>query len=136
MQRLFRLLLLLCLLLLLIGCKTKYVSVPEYRTEYKTRTDTIHRVDSFTQHDSVAVYVKADTVYKERWRTKELYKYLYKTHTDTLLKTDSIRVPYPVEKQLTRSQRSFITIGKIATGALTAVVLAFALWLAIRLRRR
>lgn len=121
------------LALLLAGCRTKYVSVPEYHTEYRVRTDTVHRVDSFTQHDSVAVWVKADTVYKERWRTKELYKYLYKNSTDTLLKTDSVRVPYPVEKKLSRSQRAFITMGKIAMGALVAVVIAAAVWLAVRL---
>ena len=95
-----------CLLLsMLTGCRTKYVSVPEYHTEYKTRTDSILKRDSVWIHDSVSVWMKNDTVYKDRWHTEWRYHNIDKIRQDTILKKDSVRVPYPVEKRLSKWQQ-------------------------------
>ena len=50
----------------LVSCRTKYVSVPEYHTEYKVRTDSFIKRDSVWVHDSVSVWMKGDTVFKEK----------------------------------------------------------------------
>lgn len=42
----------------LVSCRTKYVSVPEYHTEYKVRTDSFIKRDSVWVHDSVSVWMK------------------------------------------------------------------------------
>ena len=86
--------------LLLVGCKTKEKVV----TVEKVRTDTTyimkHQRDSVWLHDSIHVTEKGDTIRIERWHTK----YIEKATHDTLYqhKTDSVPVPYPVEKLVER----------------------------------
>jgi hypothetical protein len=58
------------------------------------------------------VTVKGDTVYEYKY--KYLYKYQYINRTDTLMKTDSIQIPYPVEKQLSKWQRFKLDFGGTA----------------------
>lgn len=90
----------------LTSCRSvKYVSVPEYHTEYKTRTDSILKRDSVWIHDSVSVWMKNDTVFKDRWHTEWRYHNIDKIRQDTIMKTDSVRVPYPIEKRLSKWQQ-------------------------------
>lgn len=106
-----------------VSCRTQYIPVETVRTEYKTR-DSI-RVDSVYQQDSVYVLVKGDTIYQYRY--KYLYKYQYLNRTDTVIKVDSVQVPYPVEKQLTRWQQMKIELGGWAVGVI--VILSIVLML-------
>lgn len=102
------------------SCRSiKYVPVETVRIEYKTR-DSI-RFDSIYQHDSVFLLIKGDTVYKEKY--KYLYRYLTINNTDTVIKTDSIQIPYPVEKELSRWQKIKLELGGWAFG--TALALLF-----------
>lgn len=103
----------------LSSCRTQYVPVESVRTEYKTR-DSI-RVDSIYQQDSIYVLVKGDTVYQYRY--KYLYKYQYLNRTDTVIKVDSVQVPYPVEKQLTRWQQMKKELGGWAFGIIILFIL-------------
>lgn len=112
--------------LCLAGCKTKYVAVPEYHTEYKVRTDSVITRDTIMLRDSVYVsqFLKGDTVYVSKvitkWRDKAAYRHI--AHTDTIIKTDSIRVPMPVERSLTKSERRYIRLGRLAAGFLCMAV--------------
>lgn len=104
---------LLTLAICLTSCRSiKYVPVETVKTEYKTR-DSI-RFDSIYEHDSIFLFVKGDTVYKEKYRYK--YQYLTINKTDTVMLTDSVQIPYPVEKQLTRWQQMKIELGGWAFG--------------------
>lgn len=103
----------------LSSCRTQYVPVETVRTEYKTR-DSV-RYDSIYKHDSIFYLIKGDTVYKYVKQVE--YKYLFINRTDTILKTDSIQVPYPVEKRLTRWQTLKMELGGWALG----VIIVFAL---------
>lgn len=106
---------LLTIAICLTSCRSiKYVPVETVKTEYKTR-DSI-RFDSIYNQDSIYVLVKGDTVYQYRY--KYLYKYQYLNRTDTVMKTDSVQVPYPVEKQLTRWQQMKIELGGWAVGVI------------------
>ena len=89
------------------SCRTQYIPVETVRTEYKTR-DSI-RVDSIYNQDSIYILVKGDTVYQYRY--KYLYKYQFLNKTDTMIKTDSVQVPYPVEKSLSRWQTIKMELG-------------------------
>lgn len=110
----------------------KHVPVETVRTEYKTR-DSI-RFDSIYQRDSVFYMVKSDTVYK--YKERYLYKYLYLNRTDTLIKTDSIQVPYPVEKNLTKWQAMKIELGGWAFGIIVAFGLVIVGRLVYRWRKK
>lgn len=110
-----------------VGCSTtRYVEV--------TNTDTVHHFsqqrDSILLFDSVFVdrYINGDTIKI----TKEVYKLRYKDRfvTDTLYINKEIKVPYPVEKELTTWQKIKINTGEIflCLFALSLVVIAI-LWI-------
>ena len=85
---------------LMAGCKTKerVVTVEKVRTD--TTYITKHQRDSVWLHESIHVTEKGDTIRIEKWHTK----YIEKATHDTLYqhKTDSVPVPYPVEKLVER----------------------------------
>ena len=119
MKRLIYIIMLLTLATCFISCRTQYIPVESVRIEYKTR-DSI-RYDSIYQRDSIYTLVKGDTVYQYRY--KYLYRYLTTNRTDTILKNDSIRVPYPVEKKLTRWQTVKMELGGWAIGVILLLTL-------------
>lgn len=116
------------ILLVLAVCSctsVKYVPVETIKTEYKTRDSIRH--DSIYQRDSIYTLIRGDTVYK--YKEKYLYKYLFLNKTDTVLKTDSVQVPYLVEKELTRWQEVKIELGGWAFGVIISFALVVIGWL-------
>lgn len=101
------------------SCRTQYVPVETVRTEYKIH-DSV-RFDSIYQRDSVFMYHNGDTIYQYKY--KYLYRYLTINKTDTLIKTDSIQVPYPVEKRLTHWQKVKMELGGWAFGGLVMTLI-------------
>jgi hypothetical protein len=106
---------------LLTGCKTKTVLVPvkETKIEYRDRL----RVDSIYNRDTVQIYGRNDTVFKDiiKWRER------FRLDTVSVVRIDSI--PYPVEvilevNKLTKWQRWRLTILNII-GGLIIVYVAF-----------
>lgn len=111
-------------LITLTGCKTvKFVPVPEYHTLYKTRVDTEQRLDSVYFRDSVFIAAKGDTVFLTKTHWRERFRNVYHTKTDTIMQLDSIRVPYPVEKQLTKWQQWKMDMGGWAMGVAAVLVI-------------
>lgn len=114
----------LLVMLCLTGCKTvKFVPVPEYHTVYKTRVDTVQRWDSIYFRDSVFIAVKGDTVYLTKTHWRERFKNVYHIKADTIMQRDSIRVPYPVEKQLTKWERWKMDMGGWAMGVAAVLII-------------
>ena len=118
--------------LVLGGCKTKYVSVPEIHTEYITRVDTTVRRDSVYLKDSVYVERKGDTLYVNKTLYRDRYHNIYKVKTDTIVKRDSVNVAYPVEKEMSRSERLFVAMGKF----FAALVIALLFVIGVKLYKR
>lgn len=123
---------------MLTSCTTvKYVPVETVHTEYVNQTDTVLKTDTVT-HEKETIIREADSTLvaklgiqlKENERAililqRELEKQISKEmehKTDTVIKTDSIQVPYPVEKPLTRWQSLCIDYGKIAIGVTLALI--------------
>ena len=94
--------------LLLTGCKT----IKYYPLE-TVRHDTVYiqslKVDSILVRDSVHITEKGDTV--TEFRLKYIYKYKDRTDTLYLSKVDTVSVPYPVEKELTKWQSVKVDYG-------------------------
>ena len=109
--------------LMLQGCRTKYVSVPEYHNVYVNKHDTLTKHDSIYQKEFVDRFVKGDTVFLTKTKVDYRYKNIYKTLYRDSIKTDSVRVPYPVEKKLSRWQGLKMEVGGWAIGVLSVVVL-------------
>lgn len=112
-----------CLLsvcLMIVSCRSvKYVPVETVKTD-SVYVNKVQR-DSIRLQDSIFVFVKGDTVRIEK------YKYLYRDRVvvDTVYKVqcDTIRVPYPVEKPLTRWQKWKLDLGGFAMAAIAITVL-------------
>lgn len=114
------------LLVIFSSCKSvKYIPIEKTRTEYKTREVTQH--DSIFQKDSIYMLIKGDTIHK----TEVKYKFRNTTvhKIDTIFKTDSIPIPYPTQKQLTKWQSIKIELGGWAFGIIiiTAIGLSYQL---------
>ena len=117
---------------LLCGCtRTVYEPMERVRTEYKDNTVERLMVDSVT--DTRFILIKGDTVidYRDRvkWREKEVHD------TTLMVITDSIPVPYPVEKKLTRWEQTKIDYGGTALGVVAVIVCAVMVWLIKKFRK-
>lgn len=123
-MKMLSILLALLWLFYLTGCKTvKFVPVPEYHTFYKTRVDTVQRWDSVYFRDSVFIAAKGDSVYLTKTHWRERFRNVYHIKTDTIMQRDSIRVAYPVEKQLTKWQQWKMDLGGWAMGVAAVLII-------------
>lgn len=112
-----------CLLsvcLMIVSCRSvKYVPVETVKTD-SVYVNKVQR-DSIRLQDSIFVFVKGDTVRIEK------YKYLYRDRvvrdTVRLVERDSVQVPVPVEKELSRWQRWKQEVGGFAMAAIVITVL-------------
>ena len=107
---------------------TKYVPVTEYKDRVVVKTDSFLKNDSVYVHDSVSVYIRGDTVFNDKHHLQYKDRYIVRNKSDTLIVRDSI--PYKVEvgKQLSKTDRAFLNIGKIASVCLFIGILAFVGW--------
>lgn len=124
------------ILMMLQGCRTKYVSVPEYHNVYVNKHDTLTKHDSIYQKEFVDRYVKGDTIYLTKIKVDYRFRNLYKTRYRDSLKIDSIRVPYPVERKLNKWENLKMEVGGWAIGGLSAVVIALIAYIVTWLVRR
>lgn len=126
------------LILFLLGiglgsCRTtQYVPVETVRTNTEYR-DLVKR-DSIHVHDSVFLYMKGDTVFRDRWHTE--YKNRLVHDTTYISKIDSIQVPYPVEKKLSGWESAKMELGGVMLGFIILSVLVFAWWMTYSVRKK
>lgn len=122
----------LIILLCLAACRSiEYVPIETVRTEYKTR-DSI-RYDSIYKHDSIFYAIKGDSIYKY---VKQMeYRYIFINRSDTVIKTDSVQIPYPVEKELTKWQKIKIELGGWVFGGIL-IALLIVIWLVYKSKKR
>ena len=118
--------------MILCGCtRTVYEPVESVRTEYRDRE--VEKFVADTVHDTRLVWVKGDTVVdireKEHVRRVEIHDTCY------IERCDTIRVPYPVERQLSKWERTKMDFGGIAIGVIIAVVCIAVIWLIKKFRK-
>lgn len=83
-------------LLFFVSCtKTLYVPVENTKIEYQDKI--VESKDSIYLKDSVIIFIKGDTVFKDRYKTKLVYK--EKIDTFTYIKVDTISKPVIIEKE-------------------------------------
>ena len=131
-----------CLVLLFSGCQSvKYVPVETVRTEKESKTDTIIQKDTVRSEKETIIrearpedslmMAKLGIRLRENERLlillqKEMSEQksnAYESHRDTVLKTDSVAVPYPVEKELSWWQRQKIAFGEWVFGVMVVLLL-------------
>ena len=83
-------------LLFFVSCtKTLYVPVENTKIEYQDKI--VESRDSIYLKDSIIIFVKGDTVFKDRYKTKLVYK--ERIDTFTYIKVDTISKPVIIEKE-------------------------------------
>lgn len=118
--------------LCLFSCRSvKYVPVETVKTE-KEYIDRLRR-DSMYVHDSIFIFMKGDTLFRDRWHT--VYKDRYFRDTVFFGQRDSIQVPYPVEKPLSKWQNVKLQAGGFALSAIVIFVLMVVVRMVRKLRR-
>lgn len=114
------------------GCRTI-----EYYPLETVRIDTVYiqsaKVDSVMVMDSVHIIEKGDTV--TEFRLKYIYKYKDRTDTFYISKTDTVSVPYPVEKELTKWQKTKVNYGGWAMGVIFVFILIVVGLMVYKLRK-
>lgn len=131
-----------CFVLLFSGCQSvKYVPVETVRMEKESKTDTIIQKDTVRSEKETIIrearpedslmMAKLGIRLRENERLlillqKEMSEQksnAYESHRDTVLKTDSVAVPYPVEKELSWWQRQKIAFGEWVFGVMAVLLL-------------
>lgn len=115
---------LLAFILLMCSCRTEYI--PVETVKYDSIFFSKLEKDSIFVRDSVFVREKGDTITKFKYQ----YIYRYVTNTDTVYisHTDSVQVPYPVERRLSWWERQKQDFGE----ALFGIVFVYMIYLLIR----
>lgn len=93
---------------------TRTLYVPQTSVQRDSIYITQYKRDSIYMHDSIFQWLKADTMYIEKWYTK----YIERLSTDTLYieRNDTIREPYAVEKPISTINKVWIKLGKLFSG--------------------
>ena len=124
---------LLCLSLL-CGCKrTIYVPVERHHYHTDSVRVAVERVDTMFQHDSVYVERNGDTTLIVKWCDRYRVKEVHDTVARIVERRDSVAVPYPVEKPLSKWQQAKMDFGGIAFGVV-GVLIAFIIGLVRKFR--
>ena len=113
---------------------TKYVPVTEYKDRVVVKTDSLLKTDSVYVHDSVSVYIRGDTVFNDKYHLQYKDRYIVRNKSDTLIVRDSIPYKVEVNKQLSKTDRTFLNIGKITLYCLFIGIVVFLCWIYWKLK--
>ena len=81
------------------------------------------------------VLSKADTIYQTKYVHKVVYRDALRADTMIVERVDTIRLPYPVERQLSKWEKIKLDFGGMSLGGIVIFVLsAVAIWLLRRKR--
>ena len=117
----------------LLGCKPYRVAQQE--TVIKDSLYITQRmIDRVLIRDSVYERHVHDTVYK--YKERETVRYLSLRDTLYIEKRDSVSVPYPVERELTKWEAVRMRLGDISLIVFIAGLLYVVVWLIKRRRKR
>ena len=122
--------------LLLVGCRTtKYVPVPSVSVD-SVYIDRFQR-DSIYQRDSVFVnrWTAGDTVYQDKVVWKYVYRDKVKYDTVAILRSDTVRVPYPVERRLTKWEQVRLNVGGWVIALVVITILVGVGWAIYKIRK-
>ena len=118
---------------LVLGCKPYRVAQRE--TVIKDSLYIVQRmIDRVLIRDSVYERHVHDTVYK--YKERETVRYISLRDTLYIEKRDSVSVPYPVERELTKWEAVRMRLGDISLAVFIAGLIYVVVWLIKRRRKR
>lgn len=131
-MRMIKAILIILLMSAIWSCRTtEYVPVEIVKTD-TTYINKVQR-DSIYQQDSIYILDRGDTVLITK--TKYLYKDRMVRDTVYKSKIDSIQVPYPVERKLTKWEQLRLDIGGWAMGGFIVMIIFLIFYTYVRSRK-
>lgn len=124
------------LISMLTGCKsTKYIPIETVKTD-SVYVDRYLR-DSIYLQDSVFVnrWTAGDTVYQDKVVWKYVYRDKVKYDTVAILRSDTVRVPYPVERRLSTWEKVRLNVGGWAIALFVIIILVVVGWAIYKIRK-
>lgn len=119
----------------LCSCRSvRYVEVP------RVSRDTLRVVQVETRRDSVRdsiflrEFVRGDTVYRVKYVERLRWRDRWRVDTLRAVRVDSVGVPYPVERKVSRWDKVRYIWSGVAVGLVLATVAATVVWLRRRYR--
>ena len=126
-----------CILIsILTGCKSvQYVPVETVKTD-SVYIDRFQR-DSIYQRDNVFVnrWTAGDTVYQDKVVWKYVYRDKVKYDTVAILRSDTVRMPYPVERRLTKWEQVRLNVGGWVIALVVITILVVVGWVIYKIRK-
>lgn len=138
-------------ILFFFGCKSKSVditaSISHTKTDstvvtsnrYRNLLDSIVKRDSIYIKDSISTKQVGDTIYTDRWHFMYMFSFFDRHKMDLsslecgsfqmIATADTIKVPYPVEKELSKWQKFQLKYAVWSMGALCMILV----WLGYKL---
>lgn len=116
----------LAVLLGMCSC-TRTLYVPVTSVQHDSIYLHTHSRDSIVVRDSVTIHEKGDTIWLTRWRTE--YRDRIRIDTAYVERRDSIQVPYPVERKLSRKERLYMSAGRVAVPLACAGIALATIWI-------
>ena len=95
------------IIFMMASCRTEYIPIESVR--YDSIYFAKMQKDSIYIQDSIYIKEKGDTVFVDKF--KYIYKYINIQDTCFIEKTDSILIPYPIERKLTWWERKTKNLG-------------------------
>lgn len=126
-----------CILIsILTGCKSvQFVPVETVKTD-SFYIDRFQR-DSIYQRDSVFVnrWTAGDTVYQDKVVWKYVYRDKVKYDTVAILRSDTVRVPFPVDRELSKWEQVKLDVGGWTICAFIIIILLVVFFTVYKLRQ-
>ena len=95
------------IIFMLASCRTEYIPIESVRYD-SVYFAKLQKENIYIQ-DSIYIKEKGDTVFVDKF--KYIYKYVNIQDTCFIEKTDSILIPYPIERKLTWWERKTQNLG-------------------------
>lgn len=95
------------IIFMLASCRTEYIPIESVRYD-SVYFAKLQKENIYIQ-DSIYIKEKGDTVFVDKF--KYIYKYINIQDTCFIEKTDSILIPYPIERKLTWWERKTKNLG-------------------------
>lgn len=119
----------------LCSCRSvRYVEVPRVSRDTLRVVQVETRLDSVRDSIFLREFVRGDTVYMVKYIERLRWRDRWRVDTVQAVRVDSVGVPYPVERKVSRWDKVRYIWSGVAVGLVLATVAAAVVWLRRRYR--
>jgi len=119
----------------LCSCRSvRYVEVPRVSRDTLRVVQVETRLDSVRDSIFLREFVRGDTVYRVKYVERLWWRDRWRVDTLRAVRVDSVGVPYPVERKVSRWDKVRYIWSGVAVGLVLATVAAAVVWLRRRYR--